>query len=145
MSRAQRLGLIAGTIVVLVVAFVIINPTGDSEDPPPPQRATTQQTTTQTQTAEAKPKPTPVPTVAIRDGKPAGGKKTISFSSGENAQINVTSNKPSEIHLHGYDIEKEVQPGKTTAVKFKANIEGVFEFEDHDSGEQLASVEVKPQ
>ncbi len=145
MSRTARLALIAGTVAVLVVAFVIINPTGDSEDPPPPpQRATTQQQTT-TQTAEAKPKPPPVPTVKIRDGKPAGGKKTISFASGENARIDVTSNKPAEIHLHGYDIEKPVQPGKTTSVRFKADIEGVFEFEDHDSGQQLASVEVKPQ
>ena len=80
----------------------------------------------------------------IRNGKPAGGKKTISFTSGENARIDVTSNKPAEVHLHGYDIEKAVQPGKTTTIRFKADIEGVFELEDHDSDAQLASVEVKP-
>ena len=50
----------------------------------------------------------------------------------------MTSNKPSEVHLHGYDIEKEVQPGKTTTIRFKADIEGVFALEDHDSDARLA-------
>ena len=145
MSRNQRLGLIAGTIVVLVVAFVLIKPTDDSKDSPK-KAATTETTTTQakTQTAEAKPKPPEVPTVEIRNGKPVGGKKTISFTSGENARIDVTSNKPSEVHLHGYDVEKEVQPGKATTIRFKADIEGAFELEDHDTDVLLASVEVKP-
>ena len=75
MSRNQRLGLIAGTVVVLVVAFVLIRPTDDAKDSPKTESTTTQG---KTQTAEAKPKPPAVPTVEIRNGKPAGGKKTIS-------------------------------------------------------------------
>jgi len=147
MSRNQRLGLIAGTIVVLVVAFVLLKPTDQSDDPEPQPSSSAQPDTTpttKTQTAEAKPKPPPVPTVKIENGKPAGGKKTIGFLSGEKAQINVTSNAPAEIHLHGYDIEEPVEPGKTTKVRFKATIEGAFEFEEHDSGQELATVEVRP-
>lgn len=145
MSRNQRLGLIALTVVVLVVAFVLIRPTDDSDDQPD-KAAKTETTTTQgkTQTAEAKPKPPEVPTVEVRNGKPVGGKKTLSFVSGQNARIDVTSNKPSEVHLHGYDVEKEVQPGKTTTIRFRADIEGAFELEDHDTDVLLATVEVKP-
>ena len=138
MSRNQRLGLIAMTVVVLVVAFVLLRPDEQSEEPPP-QRATTTQTGTQT--AEAKPQPA---TVDVRDGKPAGGVKTLQFSSGESARIDLTSNRPGEIHLHGYDLEKTLQPGKTTVVRFKADIEGIFELEDHDSGQELARVQVSP-
>jgi FtsP/CotA-like multicopper oxidase with cupredoxin domain len=141
MSRNQRLGVIVGAIVVLVVAFVLIRPTDDKEEPAPaPEQTKT--SPTKTQTAEAKPKP---PTVTIRDGKPAGGVKTIEFGSGSSARIDVTTDKPAEIHLHGYDIEKPVQPGKTTMVRFKADIEGIFELEDHDSTAELAKVKVSPQ
>ena len=145
MSRNQRLGLIAGTIVVLVVAFVLIKPTDDSKDSP--KKAATPETTTtpaKTQTAEAKPKPPEVPTVEVRNGKPAGGKKTISFTSGENARIDVTSNKPSEVHLHGYDVEKDVGPGVKARFREKADIEGIYELELHDSGAVLAKVTVEP-
>ena len=142
MSRNQRLGVIVGAIVVLVVAFVLIRPTDDKKEPAPAPEQAKKTTPTKTQTAEAKPKP---PTVTIRDGKPAGGVKTIEFGSGSSARIDVTTNKPAEIHLHGYDIEKPVQPGKTTVLRFKADIEGIFELEDHDSKAELAKVKVSPQ
>ena len=141
MSRNQRLGLIVLTLVVLIVAFLLLRPDEQSEEPSP-QRATTQtETQTKTQTAEAKPQPA---SVTVRDGRPAGGVKTLGFSSGESAHIDLTSNRPGEIHLHGYDIEKRLQPGKTTVVRFKADIEGIFELEDHDSGQELAKVKVSP-
>ena len=144
MSRNQRVGLIVGAVVVLVAAFLLIRPT-DKDENPEPASAPQPRTTAPDRTAEAKPAKPPSPTVSIRDGKPAGGVKTIEFSSGDSARINVTSNQPAEIHLHGYDIEKAVQPGKTTVVRFKADIDGIFEFEDHDSGAELAKVKVNPQ
>jgi len=140
MSRNQRLGLIAAAVVVLVVAFVLIRP-GEQEDPAPPKFKTTQP---ETQTAEAKPGPPPVPVVDMRDGKPAGGAKTFEFRPGDSARIDVRSNQPAEIHLHGYDIEKSVQPGRTTTVRFKADIDGIFELEDHDSDQELARIRVNP-
>ena len=142
MSRNQRLGVIVGAIVVVVVAFVLIRPTDEKKEPAPAPEQATETTPTKTQTAEAKPKP---PTVSIRDGKPAGGVKTIEFGSGSSARIDVKTNKPAEIHLHGYDIEKPVQPGKTTVLRFEAKIEGIVTLEDHDSKAELAKVKVSPQ
>jgi hypothetical protein len=142
MSRNQRLGVIVGAIVVVVVAFVLIRPTDERKEPALAPKQAKDTTPTETQTAEAKPKP---PTVSIRGGKPAGGVKTIEFSSGSSARIDITTDKPAEVHLHGYDIEKPVQPGKTTVLRFKAKIEGIFTLEDHDSEAELAKVKVSPQ
>jgi FtsP/CotA-like multicopper oxidase with cupredoxin domain len=138
-SRNQRLGLIAGAIVVLVAAFLLIRPTEEKKNPKPASRPAG--TTTAGSTPQAKPKP---PEVSIRNGKPAGGVKTIEFTSGETARIDIKSNTPGEVHLHGYDIEQEVKPGETTVLRFKANIEGIFALEDHASDAELAKVRVNP-
>ncbi len=145
MSSKQRVGLIALAAVLIGTAFVLLRPTEEgsrSGEPSEPAAPTEVAPPTKTRRAEAKPRP--VAEVNIRDGRPAGGARAISFRTGETGRIDVTSNTPSGIHLHGYDIERPVSPGKTTRVRFKANIEGVFELEDHASGQQLASVKVSP-
>lgn len=144
MSRNQRIALLVSTLAVAVVAFLILRPTGD--DKPAQKSEPTAKTTegSTTQTAEAKPGPK-VEKLAVRGGQPVGGKKTFKFTKGETALIEVTSDKAGEVHLHGYDIEKEVGPGKTTKLQFKTTIEGVFDLEDHASDAKLANVEVGPQ
>ncbi len=147
MSRSQRLGLIAFAAVVIVAAFVLVRPTEEgtkSGQPSAPAAQTETPPRSGAQRAEAKPRPPEVAEVRIRDGKPAGGSRTIGFKTGERGRIDVTSNTAGEVHLHGYDIERPVRPGQTTKLRFKADIEGIFELEDHASGQELASVKVSP-
>ena len=49
-----------------------------------------------------------------------------------------------EIHVHAYDIEREVPAGKTITVSFKATITGIVEVEFHGSGEQIAELTIEP-
>ena len=144
MSRNQRLGLIAFAAVVIVAAFVVLRPTEQSGRDS--SRPATQTTTSggETRRPEAKPRPPQVAKVRIVGGKPAEQARTISLGTGQQGRIDVTSDTRSVIHLHGYEIERPVAPGKTTKLRFKADIEGVFELEDHTSGQGLASVEVAP-
>jgi len=147
MSRSQRLGLIAFAAILIVAAFVLLRPTDEStksDEPSEPAAQTTTTPRTKTQRAEAKPRPPEVAEVRIRDGKPAGGSPTIAFKTGERGRIDVSSNTAGEVHLHGYDIERPVRPGQATKLRFKADIEGIFELEDHASGQELASVKVSP-
>jgi hypothetical protein len=44
----------------------------------------------------------------------------------------VTSDTADEIHIHGYDIEKEVGAGGTVTIDFAADIPGQFEVEAHE-------------
>ena len=43
----------------------------------------------------------------------------------------VSADAPDDIHLHGYDIEKQVAPGQPARFRFRADVEGIFEIESH--------------
>jgi hypothetical protein len=48
------------------------------------------------------------------------------------------------VHLHGYNIEKPVVPGKPVRLPFTASIAGRFEVELHPTDSLLAVIEVEP-
>ena len=78
-----------------------------------------------------------------------GDAQTIRVAKNDIVRIVVSSDVPDEIHLHGYDIEKEAAPGKPARFQFKADVEGAFELESHaaeDAGEEplLAHLLVGP-
>lgn len=73
------------------------------------------------------------------------GKVTeFTVKSGETVHFRVKSQTADEIHVHGYDVEKEVPAGETVDVEFKGDIEGSFEIEFHESGEQIGELKVEP-
>jgi len=158
MSNGARIGLLAATVVVLVLAFVLLSP-GDDDEPTTATTPTTSApvttsetpaptTTSATDTAEAPPAADHEPAfekVHVRGGKPLGGVQTISVKKGERARIEVTSTDTSdEVHLHGYDVTRDVKPGKNARFSFKADAEGIFELELHGTGTQVAKLEVTP-
>jgi len=129
-SRNQRTGLLAAAAAVVIVAIVVTvaNGGGDDDD----QSA---QTTT-TKTATENPHETLATNqdfdrIRIRDGKPVGGVANIKVKKGDQVRIVVSSDARDDIHLHGYDIEKPVEPGQPAQFNFTANIEGIFEIESH--------------
>jgi hypothetical protein len=93
-----------------------------------------------------KPPEPELPVVEIRDGQPVGGVQEFEFENGEEARFEVESDAADELHLHGYDLEFEVKPGKPTEVTFEAGAEGegTFELESHTTGELLAEISVVP-
>ena len=46
--------------------------------------------------------------------------------------------------MHGYDLMKDVEPGETITMSFKATITGIFEIEFEDAGEQIGELRVDP-
>jgi hypothetical protein len=140
MSKNQRTGLLLAAVAVAVVAVVIAVASGGGDDEGD-QAAQTQTTTqpqsdtsdqgtpTETQPAEpAQPEPT---RIQIRGGQVVNGPADIKVTKGDQVVIVVSADAPDDIHLHGYDIEKPVEPGKPARFKFKADIEGIFEIESH--------------
>jgi len=132
MSRNQRIGLIVAAVVVAVLAFVIASPGGDDEADKAAQTTTTsssEPTATETE-APTPPKPEAAK-INVRGGKVAGGPAEIHAKNGDTVVIVVSADAPDDIHLHGYDIEKPVEPGKPATFRLKANLEGEFEIESH--------------
>jgi hypothetical protein len=141
-----------GALVVAVGAFVVAQPGGDNNDSSPPATTTQAQAQPQSGGAEAPPEApaeSPVTRITVKGGVLAGEPKAIRVAKGETVRIVVSSDVPDEIHLHGYDIEKEAAPGKPARFRFKADVEGAFELESHaaeDAGEEplLARLLVGP-
>jgi hypothetical protein len=104
---------------------------------------TTPAETTPTATTPAAPKPT---TIAIRvvGGVPQGGIARPKLKKGDRAVIVVRADAGEEIHMHGYDLEKQVTPGKPVRLPFTATIPGRFEVELHHPDSLLAVVTVSP-
>ena len=74
--------------------------------------------------------------IQIKDGKVVGGPADIQVTKGDQVTIVVSANAPDDVHLHGYDIEKPVEPGKPATFKFTADIEGIFEIESHKAEDE---------
>jgi hypothetical protein len=85
-----------------------------------------------------------VPTVTVRDGEPAGGVEELEYEAGDRIRFRVRSNVADEVHVHGYDVTKEVPAGGSATISFPAEIEGIFEVEMHGSGAQIAELRVNP-
>ncbi len=141
MSRNQRLALVAAALAVAVIAFVIASPGGDDDGnsdstsavetaPAKNDEQPSGGTTTPTATTPAEPAPT-VARIRIVGNEVQGGVQSIRVSKGDRVRIVVSADAADTLHLHGYDIEQEAEPGKPAVFAFTANLEGVYELESH--------------
>jgi hypothetical protein len=148
MSRGQRLSFLVVAVVIAIVAIVVL--ADSSEDPSGTPSATTA-TPTSTATAEppeAEPAETETPTPEPTPEPPpllTGGKVTkLEAKQGDTVRFRVRFPEAEEVHVHTYDIKKELEPNVTATVSFKADIPGIFEIEFEQSGEQIAELRVNP-
>jgi hypothetical protein len=111
------------------------------------EATTTSETTTTTTTTETTPPPPPGPTeirIVVVDGAPQGGIVREKVEKNDRVVLIVRSDVSDHVHLHGYDVMREVAPGKPARLPFKATIPGVFEVELEDRGLQIADITVQP-
>jgi hypothetical protein len=87
-----------------------------------------------------------VPTIEVdKQGKPVGGIQDLTYHKGDQIHFKVEVPFAEEVHLHGYDVAKEVpEGGGTVTYDLPAEIEGVFEAELEDRGEQIIELTVEP-
>jgi len=149
-QRAVLLGLAALTVVVAVILASNSGGSDDEgiidtrtqstqvDDPSTPATATTTSTPT-----PPKPK-APDTTVVIEGGEPSGGVEKFRFRKGSVIKFTVRSDASGEIHLHGYDVTRDVEAGQAVRFSVPATIDGRFEVEFEETETQIASVEVVP-
>src|SRR5262245_60263414 len=104
---------------------------------------TTTEATTSTETTPAAPKPQTI-TIVVRNGRPQGGIQRPKIDKGTKIVLVVDSDAGEEVHVHGYDVERELMPGTPLRIPITANIPGRFEVELHDPDVLLAVLEVQP-
>ena len=87
-----------------------------------------------------------VPTIVVnKEGHPVGGIADLTYHKGDQIHFKVEVPFEEEVHLHGYDIPKEVpNGGGTVTYDLPATIEGVFEAELEERKEQIIELTVEP-
>jgi pullulanase/glycogen debranching enzyme len=120
MSRAQRLSFLAVAVVVGVVAVVVILISGGSDD--------------------SSSGATSGKTVVLEPGKV----QKLKYTQGDEVRFQVRSPKADEVHVHGYNIERELKPNQPTTIAFKATINGIFDIEVHSTDTQIGQLTVEP-
>jgi hypothetical protein len=130
---------VAGIVVVVVavVLFVVLKDDGKSDYEKLEDEGKIGKS------ADAKGSPA-VTTIVIKHGKPVGGIADLTYNEGEQVRFKVDSDVSDEVHIHGYDIMKDVKAGGSVSFDFPATIEGVFEAELEGRKEQILELTVNP-
>ena len=140
MSRRQRFTFLAIAVAIAVVAIVVLADSSEDDTEPNPSSATAA-ATAPSEASTQTPTPTPTPPPLL-----TGDKVTeLEFTEGETVRFRVRSDTPDEVHVHGYNIAKDVEVGQTATMSFKATITGIFEIEFEHSGTQIAELKVEPE
>jgi hypothetical protein len=88
----------------------------------------------------------------IQNGRVPESMRLIRVKRNDLVKLKWSTDKPMSIHLHGYDIEKQVNPGAETEMTFMARATGRFTVEPHLTrqsgghahGDALVTIEVYP-
>ena len=143
-------GIAVALLVGVVAVFIVIgggdddNGSGDKAAPAAVGKTEEPTETGKAEKKQAKPDKPKVPTIVFRNGSVVGGIEKLTFASGGQIVFKVKSDTADHVHLHGYDVMKDVAPGSPVAFKIKADIEGIFELELESSATELASIRVEP-
>ena len=149
MNRALLVLLV---VAVLVVGFVVLRPSDDDQPSVTTAAPTTSTAAPAAQTATIPVPATPparkprrkVPTINVKALEPVGGVRDLEVDKGELLRFRVRSDRAENVHLHGYDIERPVAPGKPVSFSVRAKLTGIFEVELEQSAVPIAEVTVNP-
>ena len=145
MLSRRRLVTFAAVLGLLVGGFALASCGGDDGDAAATDTTTTTETTTtETTTTETTPPPAG-PTeirIVVVNGAPKGGIVRENVEKGDRVVLIVRSDVADHVHLHGYDIKRDVAPGQPARLPFKATIPGRFEVELEDRGVPIADISV---
>jgi hypothetical protein len=142
-----RLLIVAAAVVVAAGLFFVLRP--DDEDNAAATAPTTTTSTTVTHTEPSVPPPPRRPSAAVvrivvRDGTPVGGVRRVTVAKGRRVVLIVTSNVSDRVHLHGYEVMRDVAPGRPARISFRATIVGTVEAELEDRHVPLARITTQP-
>ena len=88
----------------------------------------------------------------IENGKLPVNMRLVRVKQGDVVKLRWSTNKQIELHLHGYDIERKVEPGVVAEMTFTARATGRFPVQEHQAqsggghthGAPIVQVEVLP-
>jgi plastocyanin len=68
---------------------------------------------------------------------------TVDLAVGESLTLTVTSDHDDELHVHGFEVEKELSAGEPLSVTLTGKAPGVYEVETHHPELRLLKIAVR--
>jgi plastocyanin len=121
----RNLVVVLVTLIVLVVLFFLLRPGSSAPE--------------SSEAGETQEQP-----VALAINGNTMSPNEVSVTEGDQVNLQITSDHPIEFHLHGYNLEEEVEPGEPGELSFEATTTGRFAIEDHDTETELGALLVQP-
>lgn len=159
-TRASRAGIGAAALAAALVLFFVLgrdrNPGPDAtaqagSAPGAAESLSDSRTTTEpesvpgeSQSRSAPPQTPAKGRILVRDGSPVGGVRRLEYEKGERVRFSVRSDTADEVHVHGFDITKELPANRTVQFEFPADFEGVFDVELHHGNVEIAELRIRP-
>jgi hypothetical protein len=150
----MRVVIVVAALGALVGLFLALRPDDDDGEASPPTATTTATVAPNPAPTETAPTPTetqapPKPKIAralivVRGGEPIGGIRRLSMRKDRWLILVVRSDVADHVHVHGYDIMRDVAPGAPARFDLRTTIVGRFEIELEDRGKQIAQLTVAP-
>lgn len=143
-------------LLFLVALFAVLAACGDSTDPTTSTTAAITTTTvaevntttagqvTTTTLAETSTTVSTVPLIRVENGEKTEGLDTLSVRVGENVVFDVVADVSDEVHVHGFDLHFDVEPGHTARIEFIPDSTGIFEVELEAAALHIVDIEVTP-
>ena len=68
----------------------------------------------------------------------------VSVTEGDEVTLQIISDRPIEVHLHGYDLKEVAGAEEPGELSFEATMTGRFPIEDHNTEAELGTLLVQP-
>jgi hypothetical protein len=138
--------ILAAAVIVAAGLFIVLRPDNGNDNASGSTTTSTSTTTaggTTTTATPPAPRAPPPPVnvrIVVRGAEPVGGIRNVTVSKGRRVVVIVNSDVADEVHLHGYNLKRDVEPGTPARLPFRATINGTVEVELEQRGVPLARI-----
>jgi hypothetical protein len=138
--------IVAAAVIVAAGLFIVLRPDNGNDNASGNTTTTGTATSASATTSTTSPAPPPPANVRIvvRGGEPMDGIRNVTVSKGRQVVLIVDSDVADEVHVHGYNLKRDVTPGTPARLPFRATINGTVEVELEQRGVPLARITTQP-
>jgi hypothetical protein len=134
---------LALAVAVLVGLFGLLHPSTETPVPQPAEPVHIAATAASAPVIAELPKPKRFELV-VSKARLVSGPATIQVHEGDELELQITSDRADELHLHGYDLHLSLTANEPALLKLKAEHSGRFDYELHHAHLELGTLEVLP-
>lgn len=150
MGTGPKVALAVAAVAVAIVLLVVLRPGDEDDEAEPTTPATTVVTTTVTETNGETTTTTtatteePVRAEIVVEGGEVSGPERVRLEEGQRLVLVVRADVVDHVHVHGYDVLRDVGPGQPARFAFRVTDPGRFDVELEDRQQPLTELVVSP-